>query len=137
MAYEQHILPKLAANQSAFVVPGTYQCDARKMEAPSGSYWNCTPGNSSYDHFIASKIDGFAAWAASEPRIVGMCPWHFNNRCSYGGGDYQCGCSTAQSACKAVGVAGSPEFWQAGAMAMPVTLGKLKAIGREILLAPG
>lgn len=27
-AYEQHILPKLAHNQSAFVVPGTYECDS-------------------------------------------------------------------------------------------------------------
>ena len=44
-AHEQHILDKLAPNQSAFVIPGTYECDGPKMEAPSGSYWGCVTGN--------------------------------------------------------------------------------------------
>lgn len=131
-AYEQHILPKLAQNQSAFVVPGTYECDSPTMEAPRNSKWRCVPGNSSYDSFIASKVDEFSAWAKSEPRIAGMCPWHFNNRCLVGGTDFQCGCATPQSACKAVGAPGTSAFWQAGAMAMPKTLAKLKAIGHEI-----
>ena len=86
-AYEQHILPKLAPNQSAWVVPGkislesgqrfqrsqrqglragTYECDGPKMEAPSGSYWACQPGNASYDAHIAGKVAEFAAWAAAE-----------------------------------------------------------------------
>jgi hypothetical protein len=38
-AYEKHILAKLLPNQTAFVVPGTYECDGPKMEAPPGSYW--------------------------------------------------------------------------------------------------
>jgi hypothetical protein len=41
-AYEEHILSKLAPNQTAFVVPGTYECDGPTMEAPQGSYWHCT-----------------------------------------------------------------------------------------------
>ena len=44
------------------------------MEAPSGSYWACQPGNASYDAHIAGKVAEFAAWAAAEPRISGMCP---------------------------------------------------------------
>eukprot|EP01052_Picozoa_sp_SAG31_P014191 SAG31_NODE_873_length_11325_cov_34.061197_4_plen_330_part_00 len=132
-AYEQHILPKLAPNQSAFVVPGTYECDSSTMEAPGHARWRCIPGNTSYDKYVASKIDEFTAWAASEPRIAGMCPWHYNNRCNRNGIDYQCGCTTKQAACKEVGTAGTPTFWQAGAMTMPRSLERLKTIGRGIL----
>ena len=100
-AYEQHILPKLAPNQSAWVVPGkiplespafpaipatrfaagTYECDGPTMEAPSGSYWACRPGNASYDAHIAGKVAEFAAWAAAEPRISGMCPVRSKTAC--------------------------------------------------------
>ena len=104
------------------------------MEAPSGSYWACRPGNASYDAHIAGKVAEFAAWAAAEPRISGMCPvrskatmlagpclhatgwrcvlqWHYNNRCSLQGVDYQCGCATPQAACKPVGAPGTPSYW--------------------------
>ena len=129
-AHEQHILDKLAPNQSAFVIPGTYECDGPKMEAPSGSYWGCVPGNSTYDAFIATKLDKFVAWAAAEPRIAGINAWHYNNRCVSGGSDYQCGCATAQKACIGwnASCASTPAWWQAGAMSMPLTLGKLQLL---------
>ena len=55
--------------------PGSYECDGPTMEAPSGSYWNCTPGNSSYDAHIAEKVEQFQNWAAAEPKIAAMNPW--------------------------------------------------------------
>ena len=138
-AYEQHILDKLAPNQSAFVIPGTYECDGPKMEAPSGTYWNCVPGNNSYDAFIASKLDKFVGWAAAEPRITGINAWHYNNRCVSGVSDYQCGCATPQRACIGWNSsnAGTPAWWQAGAMSMPLTLDKLQAIGVGIKAGGG
>ena len=165
-AYEAHILPKLLPNQSAIVIPGTYECDSAKMEAPPGSYWQCVPGsNASYDSFIgafivsllwtrvpepttdsclplaclakqmypADKVTQFAAWARAEPRIHGAMPWHYNNRCVESGTDFQCGCTTAQSCCKEVGKAGTPSWWQAGAMSIPKTLAAVRTIGRGIL----
>ena len=39
----------------AFVVPGTYECDAATMEAPGHSKWRCVPGNASYDAFVRTS----------------------------------------------------------------------------------
>jgi hypothetical protein len=92
------------------------------------------PGNSSYDTFISSKVDEFVAWAKAEPRISGMNPWHYNNRCVRGGTDFQCGCETPQSCCIPCNAssAGTPAYWASGAMSMPRTLAKLQAVGAGI-----
>ena len=37
--------------------------------------------------------------------------WHYDNRCSLQGVDYQCGCATPQAACKPVGTPGTPSYW--------------------------
>jgi hypothetical protein len=90
--YHRHLFPALHPHQRVAVVPGLFGC------ADPGQAGGCDPNISThyqrcpcefdgYDLSLAGqskglieKIDGFFEWAAAEPRLVGMIPWHYANR---------------------------------------------------------
>ena len=67
--YEAYIFPKLAHNQSALLIPGTYGCtEAGALPLAEE------------DAQIAAKLDAYGAWAGADDRVGGLVAWHFNNR---------------------------------------------------------
>lgn len=67
--FEENVFPSLDAHQRALVVPGTFACS-------NESYFPLADADAN----VAQKLRGFAEWIKKEPRIVGMNPWHLNNR---------------------------------------------------------
>ena len=63
--YEAQIFPAMTPKQRAFVVLGTFGCPGDLgLQAPQ----------------IVTKLEAYFSWAQTEPRIVGISPWHFRNR---------------------------------------------------------
>ena len=95
------IFSKLHPHQSVFVVPGIFACS-------NLSYMPLD----TIDENTVEKLNAYFVWAMEEPRIIGMNPWHFNNR------------SHPQHH--------PPCDMELGAISMPKTLAKLKEIKAKI-----
>ena len=59
--YERYFMPLLHPHQKLFVVPGFYGRN----------------GSDYYDRRLVAKLEGYLQWAAEEPRIAGVAPWHW------------------------------------------------------------
>jgi len=95
------IFSKLRSHQSVLLVPGIFACS-------NESYISLD----TIDENTVEKLNGYYNWAMKEPRIIGMNPWHFNNR------------SSPQHH--------PPCDMKLGAIAMPKTLAKLKEIKAKV-----
>lgn len=62
--YEEWIFPHLHAGQKVAVVPGLF--------AKAGE------NHAAQDTALTAKLLGYQAWIETEPRIVGMVPWHWD-----------------------------------------------------------
>ena len=65
----QDILASLAPHQRVILVPGMFAC-TNHTNMPLEVM----------DQNGVEKLTGYYNWAMEEPRIIGMNPWHFNNR---------------------------------------------------------
>jgi hypothetical protein len=65
-AYETEIFPKLSAQQRVFVVPGLFGDSSIPVDEQ--------------DAQLADKLESYWRWAKTEPRIVGIMPWHYETR---------------------------------------------------------
>jgi hypothetical protein len=63
--YIKRIFPLLAPGQRVAVVPGLFA--------------DSTGNHATQDIAMVGKLKGYEAWAAAEPRIVGICPWHWDS----------------------------------------------------------
>ena len=63
--YEEWLFPQLHAGQKVAVVPGLF--------AKAGE------DHSAQDAALTAKLLGYEAWIETEPRIVGMVPWHWDS----------------------------------------------------------
>eukprot|EP01047_Picozoa_sp_COSAG01_P005120 COSAG01_NODE_172_length_23108_cov_26.690496_18_plen_1009_part_00 len=66
--YEQHIFHHLGPHQKVAVVPGLF-ADSSELH-----HHNRTV----QDAVLCAKLDGYMAWIAKEPRIVGVAPFHWD-----------------------------------------------------------
>eukprot|EP00045_Choanoeca_perplexa_P006221 m.52719 g.52719 ORF g.52719 m.52719 type:complete len:183 (-) comp13521_c0_seq11:13-561(-) len=66
--YNAHLFPKLASNQSAMLVPGSFSSD-----------YNPSCNHSCYDEMCALDATNFYSWAKNDSRVVGMAPWHWGD----------------------------------------------------------
>jgi hypothetical protein len=90
--YEKNVLPALKPHQRVAVVPGFFGCatpdqvgGCEKNDSLAKTRCVCSVNGQdlSYAGQAASlirKAECFFAWAATEPRLVGMIPWHYANR---------------------------------------------------------
>lgn len=66
----EQIFPRMAEHQRAMVVPGFFGCS---------NFSTCgTPAQQ--DARMRAKLQAYTEYLASEPRIIGLAPWHLNNR---------------------------------------------------------
>ena len=106
---EETMLPSMHDDQDIIVVPGTFACHEKDL------YNQTTPmSNASMAEGIVQKLDAWMDYAKSQQRVIGLNPWHLNNR-EVGEGAH-----------------GAPCDMNVGAVAMPTVMEKLKEIGLEI-----
>jgi polygalacturonase len=65
--FRSFIYGGMLANQSAFVVPGTFYSQNSSVASQAAG--------------IVTKLRNYEAWANDDPLLVGLVPWHYNNRC--------------------------------------------------------
>lgn len=75
--YEAHIYPRLTPSQLVTVVPGSF-----------GSNVNSACDAACYDRMCAADAADFAAWASTDPLIIGIQPWNWG------------GCPACAACCK-------------------------------------
>lgn len=63
------LYPRMMANQSVFVVPGTFACSNLTYMSLEES-----------SRIVVDKLDGYFEWAKADARVAGINPWHFNYR---------------------------------------------------------
>ena len=68
-----------------------------------------------------AALQGLFEWAQTQPRIAGLCPWHYNDRC---------GLATPPRRCHD---AKPPCDMDRGAASMPLVRAQLEKIGRAII----
>ena len=110
--YDGTVFPRLRAHQRVVLVPGVFAnspagCRAKGVACPLASQ----------SAVVVAKLEGYAAWAADEPRIAGMNAWHLMNRTA---NQYHL-----------------PFDQRLGAVAMPDVVRALRAIGRGIVNRTG
>jgi hypothetical protein len=66
--YEDRIFPRLLPHQRTLLVPGSFASERSK-----------TCSAACFDKFMTQDALDYMQWAASEPRIVGFAPYHWNN----------------------------------------------------------
>ena len=106
--YEDIVFPRLLPHQRVVLVPGVF---ANSPEGCASKGVACPLAVQA--EVVVPKLRGYAQCAAQEPRIVALNPWHVNNRLA-------------------------PQFplpydQRLGAVAMPVVLDELRAIGRNLV----
>jgi hypothetical protein len=112
--FEQHVYPKMTAEQKALFVPPAYGCNTTACsnqlccndKTRDGANVPC---NGSCPVAMLQWAKGSYDWARSDPRIVGLNPWHYTTR-SAGPGPFEPGLS-----------------------GMPAVFAAYKAIGKEIV----
>ena len=67
--YEKHVFPRLAANQTAFVMPGAF--------ASTNKFPRCEGNLSCFDAMCAAEAADWYAWAASDARVGGIYGWYW------------------------------------------------------------
>ena len=72
--YEAELFPRLHPGQRVFVVPGVFGC------VPEGTPGHAIPSMEVQAATLVDKLHQYVAWAAAEPRIIGIHSWHFRNR---------------------------------------------------------
>ena len=92
---------KLWPHQRLLAVPGTFACD-------QGQYQSIAEAQSQ----VLTKLRGYAAWAKTDSRLIGMWPWHWTNR------------TKSQN--------GGPCDMELGCEAMPGCVSELRALGRSV-----
>ena len=70
--YNHQLFPKMLPHQRVFVVPGLFATA------------NASVPIKAQDEQLVLKWKGYLDWIATEPRIIGINPWHFD---SWAGGD--------------------------------------------------
>ena len=80
--YEKNVFPALHPHQRVAVVPGLFGCDATEAGCATDPKQAqrrclCSLSGRNLSHAgqaagLVAKLEGFFAWAAIEPRIVGM-----------------------------------------------------------------
>ena len=95
--YKDHLYPKLLPHQRAAVVPGLFGCATPHQqggcEANASVTGRCLCFVSGTDLSHAGqesraigRISEYLAWAADDPMLVGVVPWHYGTRPSTSGG---------------------------------------------------
>ena len=92
---------KLWPHQRLLAVPGTFACD-------QGQYQSIAEAQSQ----VLTKLRGYAAWAKTDSRLIGLWPWHWTNR------------TKSQN--------GGPCDMELGCEAMPGCVSELRALGRSV-----
>ena len=120
-AVETCVLPRLRPHQSAMLVPGIFG----NSGLPLGQ-GRCTGlnrfGRPAYaQNETVAALQGLFEWAQTQPRIAGLCPWHYNDRC---------GLATPPRRCHD---AKPPCDMDRGAASMPLVKAQLEQIGRAII----
>ena len=111
--------PMLKPWQGAMVVPGMIGCSPSSTIGANQSF------ELQQEHLL-QKLDGYMAWASTEPRIAGFTMWHYNNYAT----NPDCGqvvCPGPERGCD----------WRWGASNFPKVVAKLHQIGQSILSHPG
>ena len=72
--YEAELFPRLHRGQRVFVVPGVFGC------IPGETPGHTIPSMAAQAATVVDKLQKYVAWAATEPRIIGIHSWHFRNR---------------------------------------------------------
>lgn len=102
---EACVFPSMHAHQRFVAVPG---CFAQHNSTT-------TPEQvATEDTIVAGKVDAFAAWAATDSRVGGVKPWHWDDRAMAEDGG---------------------RFWL-GAQSLPKTRERLKALGHVLINSP-
>jgi hypothetical protein len=68
--YHKYIIPLLRPHQKLWIVPGIF--------GPSAYRGNAT-ALAAQDAMLVAKLAGWLDWARTEPLVVGMMPWHWQN----------------------------------------------------------
>ena len=90
--YESAVYPHLMPHQRVAVVPGFFGCAL--PDQPGGCERNASLGRErclcaisgedlsqeGQTRHLIQKVDEYFAWAAEDPKLVGMAPWHYGNR---------------------------------------------------------
>lgn len=114
--FEQYLYPKMAPHQKALFVPPAYGCNRTQLSYQRCNQLCCSnstrdganvPCNGDCSVAMLQWAEGSYNWARSDPRIVGLNPWHYT------------------------GASGGP--FQPGLVNMPAVLAAYKAIGKEIV----
>ena len=64
--YTHQLFPRLLPHQRVFVVPGLFTTA------------NASVPIAQQDEQLLEKWNGYLAWIAAEPRIIGVNPWHYD-----------------------------------------------------------
>lgn len=112
--YEQHVYPKMAPDQKALFVPPAYGCNTVECSNTLCCNNNTRDGanvpcNGNCTIAMLQWAKGSYDWARSDPRVVGLNPWHYNVDSAVGGP------------------------FEPGLVGMPAVLAAYKAIGKEIV----
>ena len=107
--YNRRIYPKLHPHQGVFLVPGIFASDPVNCQKNNVS----CPLKDQADQIVI-KLQDYLVWAQEDYKVVGVNPWHFNNR------------SVNQGYIK-----GYDD--RLGAVSMPSVVDKLKEIGTFIM----
>ena len=71
---ELYIFPLLGKNQSVGVIPGLYG-NSNQSNCKTSTNGRCR--SPAQDRFNTAKLQGYWDWAATEPRIELIMPWHW------------------------------------------------------------
>lgn len=108
--YNNEIFPRMVAEQRAFVVPGFFGCS---------NYKTCGTLKQQ-EARLRDKLAAYKNFLATEPRVVGVAPWHADNR-------GHAGCSVdVKAKCNDCDM-------MLGAEAFPTLLQEWHAFGTEIV----
>ena len=106
--YESFVFPGMSAHQSVFAVPGVFW--DKRFNNKTTTFVRHQAQN---EQRIVAKLQAYVDWAKVEPRLAGLMPWHYNDRCSK---------SMASSFAKLCG----------GARTLPKVVTELRRIGASL-----
>lgn len=95
--YEAFVFPGMSAHQLAFAVPGTFW-DKRFNNKTTTSLRH----QAENERRLVQKLQAYVEWAKLEPRLVGLMPWHYNDRCYQHMGTFAPLCGGARTLPKVV-----------------------------------
>ena len=72
--YNNELFPRMVPSQQAFVVPGFFGCT---------NFETCGSPKKQ-EHRLLEKLAAYEQFLNLEPRIIGLAPWHIDNRAGAG-----------------------------------------------------